>query len=86
MTLSPPLTISLINQLSDRELQTNYLNHVDRTSEIASVLATITDRDLIFRIINLALEVDLSLGASLTSSLIAPDLQEIIVKQIELIG
>jgi hypothetical protein len=67
MTFSPPLTISLFNQLSDRELQANYLNHVDRTSEIASVLATITDRDLALRIINLALEFVI-LGAVAVSS------------------
>jgi hypothetical protein len=53
MTIYPSLTISLLNQLSDRELQTNYLNHVDRTSEIASLLATISDQDLVLRIINL---------------------------------
>lgn len=78
----PSLTISLLNQLSDLELQTNYLNHVDRTSEIASLLTTIRDRDLALRIINLALEIDLNLGASLTSS-IEPEFQDIIVKQIE---
>ncbi|MBW4623663.1 MAG: hypothetical protein KME17_30420 [Cyanosarcina radialis HA8281-LM2] len=82
MTIDSPLTISLLNRLTDRELQTNYLNHVCRTSEIASLLSTITDRDLALRIINLALEIDLNLGASLTSS-IAPEFQEIVVKQIE---
>ncbi|MGL6344857.1 MAG: HEAT repeat domain-containing protein, partial [Waterburya sp.] len=82
MTVYPPLTIFLLNQLSDRELQTNYLNHVDRTLEIASLLATITERDLALRIINLALEIDLNLGTTLTSA-IAPEFQEIIVKQIE---
>jgi HEAT repeat protein len=82
MTIYPAFTISLLNQLSDRELQTNYLNYVDRTSEIASLLSTISDQTLILRIINLAFEVDLNLGASLTSA-IAPELQEIIVKQIE---
>lgn len=82
MTVYPPLTISLLNQLSDRELQTNYLNHVDRTLEIASLLATITERDLALKIINLALEIDLNLGINLTSA-IAPEFQEIIVQQIE---
>lgn len=82
MTINLSLTITLLSQLTDRELQINYLNHVDRTSEIASLLSTISDKNLILRIINLALEVDLKLGASLTSA-IAPELQEIIVKQIE---
>lgn len=90
MTNYPPLTISLLNQLSDRaayplgnrELQINYLNHVARTSEIVSLLAIITDQDLALRIINLALEIDLNLVTSLTS-VIAPEFQEIIVKQID---
>ena len=81
MTNNPALTISLLSQLTDRELQSNYLNHLDRTPEIASLLAQITDRDLVLRIINLAFEVDLSLGASLTAS-IASEPQQIIVSQI----
>jgi HEAT repeat protein len=81
MNIYPTLTISLLNQLTDRELQSNYLNHLDRTSEIASLLAQITDTDLALRIVNLALEVDLCLGASLTSSIV-PELQQIIVDRI----
>jgi HEAT repeat protein len=81
MSIYPPLTASLLGQLTDRDLQFNYLNYLDRTSEIASLLAQITDQDLASRIINLALEVDLNLGADLTSS-VAPDLQAIIVEQI----
>jgi HEAT repeat protein len=81
MNIYPTLTTSLLNQLTDRELQSNYLNHLDRTSEIASLLTQITDKDLALRIVNLALEVDLCLGASLTSS-IAPALQQIIVDRI----
>jgi hypothetical protein len=46
MTIYPPLTILLLNQLTDRELQSNYLNHLDRTPEIASLLTQITDRVL----------------------------------------
>ncbi len=90
MTQNPALTVSLLRQLTDRELQFNYLNHLDRTSEIANLLSQITDPDLTFRIINLAFEVDLGLGASLTASLakplgtrIAPQLQKIIVDQID---
>ena len=81
MNIYPALTISLLSQLTDRELQFNYLNHLDRTSEIASLLTQITDKDLALRIVNLALEVDLYLGSSLTSSLI-PELQQIIVDRI----
>jgi hypothetical protein len=82
MTINPPLTISLLSQLTNRELQSKYLNHLDRTPEIASLLAQITDRDLVLRIVNLALEVDLFLGAHLTASL-SPDLQKIVVDAIE---
>jgi HEAT repeat protein len=82
MTIYPNLTISLLSQLTDRELQSNYLNHLDRTSEIASLLAQITDSDLALRIVNLALEVDLSLGASLTGS-IDPELQKVVVDGID---
>jgi HEAT repeat protein len=81
MTIYPPLTILLLNQLTDRELQSNYLNHLDRTPEVASLLTQITDRDLVLRIVNLALEVDLYLGASLTVS-IDPEFQQIIVDRI----
>ncbi len=82
MNIYPSLTISLLSQLTNRELQSNYLNHLDRTAEIASLLTQITDPDLELRIVNLALEVDLSLGASLTSS-IDPELQKVIVDAIE---
>jgi HEAT repeat protein len=82
MTIYPPLTISLLSQLTDRELQSNYLNHLDRTPEIASLLTQITDKDLALRIVNLALEVDLCLGANLTAS-IDPEFQQIIVNSID---
>jgi HEAT repeat protein len=82
MNTYPALTISLLSQLTNRELQANYLNHLDRTSEVASLLTQITDPDLALRIVNLALEVDLNLGASLTRSL-APELQKIIVDGID---
>jgi hypothetical protein len=81
MKIYPALTISLLSQITDRELQSNYLNHLDRTDEIATLLTQIIDQDLALRIVNLALEVDLSLGASLTAS-IDPELQQIIVDQI----
>jgi hypothetical protein len=81
MNIYPALTISLLSQLTDRELQSNYLNHLDRTSEIASLLTQIADKDLALRIVNLALEVDLCLGASLASSIV-PELQQIVVDRI----
>ncbi len=84
MTIYPPLTISLLSQLTDRELQSNYLNHLDRTAEIATLLTQITDPDLALRIVNLALEVDLFLGAKLTAS-IDPELQKTIVDWIDLL-
>jgi HEAT repeat protein len=82
MNTYPALTISLLDRLTNRELQSNYLNHLDRTAEIASLLTQITEPDLAMRIVNLALEVDLNLGASLTSFL-APELQKIIVDGID---
>ena len=82
MTIYSPLTISSIGQLTDRELQSNYLNHLDRTTEIATLLTQITDPDLALRIVNLALEVDLFLGAKLTAS-IDPALQKVIVDRID---
>ena len=81
MNIYPTLTISLLDRLTDRELQSNYLNHLDRTAEIASLLTQITEPDLALRIVNLALEVDLFLGANLTAS-IEPALQKIIVDRI----
>ena len=82
MNIYPTLTISLLSQLTNRELQSHYLNHLDRTSEVASLLTQITDPDLALRIVNLALEVDLCLGAKLTAS-IEPALQQIIVDGID---
>jgi hypothetical protein len=82
MNTYPALTISLLSQLTDRQLQSNYLNCLDLTPEIASLLTQITDRDLALKIVNLALEVDLFLGASLTRS-IDPELQKVIVDAIE---
>jgi HEAT repeats len=82
MTIYPDLTISLLSQLTDRELQSNYLNHLACTDKIASLLTQIDERDLVLRIINLALEVDLCLAAKLTASL-APELQQLTIEQID---
>ena len=82
MNTYPTLTISLLDRLTDRELQSNYLNYLNRTAEIATLLTQITEPDLALRIVNLALEVDLYLGAKLTAS-IEPALQKIIVDRID---
>lgn len=90
MTRHPLLSISLLSQLTDRDIQCHYLNHLvgeaspleNRTSEIADLLTQITDRDLALRIVNLAFEVDLNLGAELTAS-IAPQFQIEIVEKID---
>jgi HEAT repeat protein len=82
MTTYPALTISLLSQLTNQELQSNYLNHLNLTTEITSLLSQMTDKDLALRIVNLALEVDLCLGASLTSS-IDPTLQKIVADGID---
>jgi HEAT repeat protein len=90
MITNPCLTISLLSQLTNQELQSHYLNHLDRTAEIASLLVQMTDspeerlrqRDLALKIVTLALEVDLSLGAKLTASL-DPELQKLIVDRID---
>jgi HEAT repeat protein len=82
MNIYPPLAISLLDRLTNRELQSNYLNHLNRTAEIATLLTQITDPDLALKIVNLALEVDLCLGASLAAS-IDPALQKVIVDEID---
>jgi hypothetical protein len=46
MNIYLPLSASLLSQINDLELQSNYLNHLDRTAEIANLLNEITDRDL----------------------------------------
>jgi hypothetical protein len=52
MNTYPALTISLLDRLTNRELQSHYLNHLDRTSEVASLLTQITDPDLVLIIVN----------------------------------
>jgi hypothetical protein len=80
MNICPPLTLALVQELSDRALQSDYLNHLDRTAEIASLLGQIEDQDLALRIINLALKVDLFLGCKLTASA-SPEIQTVIVEE-----
>jgi HEAT repeat protein len=80
MNTGPPLTLALVQELSNRALQSDYLNHLDRTAEIANLLSQIEDRDLALRIINLALTVDLFLGCKLTASA-SPEIQTVIVEE-----
>jgi hypothetical protein len=52
MNTYPALTISLLARITNRELQFNYLNHLDRTAEVTSLLTQITDPDLALRLVN----------------------------------
>jgi HEAT repeat protein len=82
MNTCPPLTLALLQELSDRALQSDYLNHLDRTAEVASLLSQVQDQALALRIINLALDVDLMLGSRLASS-VSSEVQEMIVERID---
>jgi HEAT repeat protein len=82
MNLYPQLTIDRLLQLDDLDLQTDYLNHIDRTPEIAGLLAAIDDRQLALRVVNLALMVDLRLGSRLVSYL-QPEFQSIAIRAID---
>jgi hypothetical protein len=82
MNICPPLTLALVQELSDRALQSDYLNHLDRTAEVTSLLNQVQDRALALRIINLALDVDLILGSRLASS-VSSEVQETIVERID---
>jgi HEAT repeat protein len=82
MNTCPPLTLTLLQELSDRALQSDYLNHLDRTAEVASLLSQVQDQALALRIINLAWDVDLMLGSRLTSS-VSSEVQETIIERID---
>lgn len=51
--------------LSDDEIQQNYLNYLNKTEPLALMLALVEDEALAMRVVRLALEVDLFLGARL---------------------
>ena len=65
--------ISQLSQLSDEEIKRDYLNHLEWTQSIASILPLIDDLEAL-RVIRLALDVDLMLGAFLAGK-VKPELQ-----------
>jgi HEAT repeat protein len=69
MITDRPLTIDLLTQSSDRELQHKYLNDLSLTPQIGSLLGTIEDRNLATRLVDLAFGVDLRLGARLSGQM-----------------
>ena len=56
--------ISQLSQLSDEQFQRDYLNHLEWTKSIASILPLIDDSQAL-QVVRLALDVDLILGAFL---------------------
>ncbi len=66
--------ISQLSQLSDEQLKRNYLNHLEWTQPIASMLPLIDDLEAL-RVVCLALDVDLMLGAFLAGK-VKSELQE----------
>ncbi len=66
--------ISQLSQLSDEQLKRDYLNHLEWTQPIASMLPLIDDMEAL-RVVRLALDVDLMLGAFLAGK-VKPELQE----------
>ncbi|MGB3651937.1 MAG: HEAT repeat domain-containing protein [Rivularia sp. (in: cyanobacteria)] len=65
--------ISQLSQLSDEQLKRDYLNHLEWTQPIASMLPLINDVEAL-RMVRLALDVDLMLGAFLAGK-VKPELQ-----------
>ncbi len=65
--------ISQLSQLSDEQLKRDYLNHLEWTQPIASMLPLIDDVEAL-RVVRLALDVDLMLGAFLAGR-VKPELQ-----------
>ena len=65
--------ITVLSKLSDEQLKRDYLNHLEWTQPIASMLALIDDSEAL-RVVRLALEVDLMLGAFLAGK-VKPELQ-----------
>lgn len=54
-----------LTELSDEELKHNYLNYLKWTEPLVMALGLVDFRDLVVRVVKLALEVDLYLGARL---------------------
>ena len=66
--------ISQLSQLSDEEIKKDYLNHLEWTQPIASMLPLIDDLEALL-VVRLALDVDLMLGAFLAAK-VKPELQK----------
>lgn len=73
--------ISQLSQLSDEQVKRDYLNHLEYTEIIASILPLIDDSEAL-RVVRLALDVDLILGAFLAGR-VKSELQEETVGWIE---
>ncbi|BAY85579.1 peptidase C14 caspase catalytic subunit p20 [Calothrix parasitica NIES-267] len=73
--------ISQLSQLSDEQFQKDYLNHLEWTESIASILPLIDDSEAL-RVVRLGLDVDLILGAFLAGK-VKPELQKETVGWIE---
>jgi HEAT repeat protein len=54
--------------INDRRFQHLYLNHLEWTESIATILADLADREQVLRIVRLAVDVDWMLGARLTGA------------------
>lgn len=74
----PPLEsnnlLQQLAQLSDERLQREYLNYLQWTEPIAQMLAQLEDEAQALRVVRLALEVDLRLGAKLAGA-VKPEFQ-----------
>ncbi|MDY6901607.1 MAG: HEAT repeat domain-containing protein, partial [Cyanobacteriota bacterium] len=66
--------ISQLSQLSDEQVKRDCLNHLEYTEIIASILPLIDDSEAL-RVVRLALDVDLMLGAFLAGK-VKSELQE----------
>jgi len=70
-----------LSQLTDEQLKRDYLNHLEWTESIASILPLIHDSESL-RVVRLALDIDLILGAFLAGK-VKPELQKETVGWIE---
>ncbi|BAY85578.1 hypothetical protein NIES267_50780 [Calothrix parasitica NIES-267] len=66
--------ISQLSKLSDEQIKRDYLNHLEWTESIASILPLIDDSEAL-RVVSLGLDVDLILGAFLAGK-VKPELQK----------
>jgi HEAT repeat protein len=66
---------SVVLNLSDKKFKRDYLNHLQQTESIVQMLQQLDDEVQVVRIVRLALEVDLILGAKL-AGVVKPEFQE----------